>query len=101
VETVAFYSYKGGVGRSLLLAYAARYLAAILGKRVVALDFDFEAPGLHYKLKFDITSDPHLLAGGGGSVPYLLATTQGFAFPPPLKNTWSTLGMRTKGAGSA
>jgi len=49
VETVAFYSYKGGVGRSLLLANAARFLAT-LGKGVVALDFDFEAPGLHYKL---------------------------------------------------
>jgi MinD-like ATPase involved in chromosome partitioning or flagellar assembly len=97
VETVAFYSYKGGVGRSLLLAYAARYLAAILGKRVVALDFDFEAPGLHYKLKFDITSDPHLLAGGGGSVPYLLATTQGFAFPPPLEEHMVYLGHEDKG----
>jgi MinD-like ATPase involved in chromosome partitioning or flagellar assembly len=49
VETLAFYSYKGGVGRSLLLANAARFLAS-LGKGVVALDFDFEAPGLHYKL---------------------------------------------------
>lgn len=43
METVAFYSYKGGVGRSMLLANAARFLAA-LGKGVVALDFDFEAP---------------------------------------------------------
>jgi MinD-like ATPase involved in chromosome partitioning or flagellar assembly len=42
VETVAFYSYKGGVGRSQLLAHAARFLAG-LGKGVVALDFDFEA----------------------------------------------------------
>ena len=50
METVAFYSYKGGVGRSMLLANAARFLAALgkgvvaLGKGVVALDFDFEAP---------------------------------------------------------
>lgn len=49
METIAFYSYKGGTGRTLLLANAARYFA-LLGKRVVALDFDFEAPGLHYKL---------------------------------------------------
>lgn len=48
METIAFYSYKGGTGRTLLLANAARYFA-LLGKRVVALDFDFEAPGLHHK----------------------------------------------------
>lgn len=45
---VAFYSYKGGVGRSLLVANCALYLAQ-LGLRVVALDLDLEAPGLHYK----------------------------------------------------
>jgi CobQ/CobB/MinD/ParA nucleotide binding domain len=50
VETVTFYSYKGGSGRSLLLANAAQFLA-LAGKRVVALDLDLEAPGLHYKLR--------------------------------------------------
>lgn len=49
MDTVAFYSYKGGVGRSLLLGNTARFLA-LTGRRVVALDLDFEAPGLHYKL---------------------------------------------------
>jgi MinD-like ATPase involved in chromosome partitioning or flagellar assembly len=49
METITFYSYKGGTGRSLALANAAVYLAR-LGFRVVALDFDLEAPGLHYKL---------------------------------------------------
>ena len=49
METVTFYSYKGGSGRSLLLANTAQFLA-LAGKRVVALDLDFEAPGLHYKL---------------------------------------------------
>ena len=48
METIAFYSYKGGVGRSLLLANVAKFLAE-RGDRVVAIDFDFEAPGLHYK----------------------------------------------------
>jgi tetratricopeptide (TPR) repeat protein/Mrp family chromosome partitioning ATPase len=46
---VAFYSYKGGVGRTLALANCARALAAG-GKKVVLLDFDLEAPGL---LHFD------------------------------------------------
>jgi len=42
---VAFYSYKGGVGRTLAMANCARALAA-RGKKVVLLDFDLEAPGL-------------------------------------------------------
>lgn len=49
METITFYSYKGGTGRSLALANAAVYLARF-GFKVVALDFDLEAPGLHYKL---------------------------------------------------
>lgn len=52
MHTIAFYSYKGGVGRSLLVANAARYLA-MLGKKVVALDLDLEAPGLPYKFQLD------------------------------------------------
>jgi MinD-like ATPase involved in chromosome partitioning or flagellar assembly len=42
---VSFYSFKGGVGRTTLLAAAARTLAA-RGHRVVAVDLDLEAPGL-------------------------------------------------------
>jgi MinD-like ATPase involved in chromosome partitioning or flagellar assembly len=49
MTTITFYSYKGGTGRSLALANAAVYLAN-LGFKVVAIDFDLEAPGLHYKL---------------------------------------------------
>jgi MinD-like ATPase involved in chromosome partitioning or flagellar assembly len=49
METVAFYSYKGGVGRTLLVANTAQFLA-MSGRSVVALDLDLEAPGLHQKL---------------------------------------------------
>ncbi len=49
METVAFYSYKGGVGRTLLVANTAQFLA-MSGRKVVALDLDLEAPGLHQKL---------------------------------------------------
>jgi hypothetical protein len=49
METVSFYSYKGGVGRTLLVANTAQFLA-LSGRRVVALDLDLEAPGLHHKL---------------------------------------------------
>lgn len=40
-----FYSYKGGVGRSMALANVAASLAQA-GRRVVMIDFDLEAPGL-------------------------------------------------------
>jgi len=44
-EVITFYSYKGGVGRSMALANTAVLLAQS-GKRVLAMDFDLEAPGL-------------------------------------------------------
>jgi cellulose biosynthesis protein BcsQ len=91
VETVAFYSYKGGVGRSLLLANAARFLAG-LGKGVVALDFDFEAPGLHYK--FDGVRE---LAGG--AVPYLIATAEGTSSPPPFDEHTISVPVPTEAGG--
>jgi cellulose biosynthesis protein BcsQ len=42
---VTFYSYKGGVGRTLALANVA-WAAALDGKKVVIIDFDLEAPGI-------------------------------------------------------
>lgn len=44
-QIITFYSYKGGVGRSLALANVAWILAAN-GLRVLAIDWDLEAPGL-------------------------------------------------------
>jgi cellulose biosynthesis protein BcsQ len=43
---VTFYSYKGGVGRSFVLANIAVLLAR-WGHRVLCVDWDLEAPGLH------------------------------------------------------
>lgn len=82
METLAFYSYKGGVGRSALLADAALFLAS-LGKGVVALDFDFEAPGLHYKLGHSLGQEGEQ-GQIGGAVPYLVAASEETASPPPL-----------------
>jgi parallel beta-helix repeat protein len=45
-KIVTFYSYKGGTGRSMALANVAWILASA-GKRVLAVDWDLEAPGLH------------------------------------------------------
>ncbi len=43
---VTFYSYKGGVGRTLTLANAGALLAR-WGYKVLCIDWDLEAPGLH------------------------------------------------------
>ena len=53
--TITFYSYKGGVGRSLALANCAKFLA-YHGKKVVVMDLDLEAPGLHHKFGFQFNS---------------------------------------------
>lgn len=57
MQAITFYSYKGGVGRTLFVANVARFLAK-LRQKVFVIDFDLEAPGLHYKFnlgksKFD------------------------------------------------
>jgi len=46
---VTFYSYKGGTGRTMALANVACLLAETLGagERVLVVDWDLEAPGLH------------------------------------------------------
>jgi hypothetical protein len=46
-RVVTFYSYKGGVGRSFALANVAVILAQ-WGARVLAVDWDIEAPGLNH-----------------------------------------------------
>lgn len=47
---ISFYSYKGGVGRSMAVANVGRLLglrAAQSGERVLLVDWDLDAPGLH------------------------------------------------------
>ncbi|MCK5148185.1 TIR domain-containing protein [bacterium] len=45
-KIITFYSYKGGTGRTMLLANIAWILASN-GKHVLVIDWDLEAPGLH------------------------------------------------------
>lgn len=45
MKIVTFYSYKGGVGRTLALANVGRIMARD-GLRLLLVDFDLEAPGL-------------------------------------------------------
>jgi tetratricopeptide (TPR) repeat protein len=81
--TITFYSYKGGVGRSLALANIATRLSEF-GKQVCMLDFDLEAPGLHYKF-------PNILEDYGrsidkGIVDYVYEFTNNGVIPDSLRN---------------
>lgn len=49
-KVITFYSYKGGVGRTQTLANVAVCLAT-WGHRVLCIDWDLEAPGLHLYFK--------------------------------------------------
>ena len=63
MKTVAFYSYKGGVGRSLFVANLSLFLARFAAKKVLTVDLDLEAPGLHYKYEATGVSVPPIEAG--------------------------------------
>jgi tetratricopeptide (TPR) repeat protein len=58
-EITTFYSYKGGTGRSMALANVAYILATDTsydGKKVLMIDWDLEAPGLHRYFSRDFES---------------------------------------------
>ena len=57
-QVVSLYSYKGGVGRTMALANVAWLLAAN-GRRVLIVDWDLEAPGLH-RYFYPFLDDPSL-----------------------------------------
>jgi MinD-like ATPase involved in chromosome partitioning or flagellar assembly len=44
----SFYSYKGGVGRTQLAVNLASYLCYYQRKKILLIDWDLEAPGLHF-----------------------------------------------------
>jgi MinD-like ATPase involved in chromosome partitioning or flagellar assembly/tetratricopeptide (TPR) repeat protein len=61
-RVVTFYSYKGGVGRSMAMANVAYRLANTHGLNVIAVDWDLEAPGLHRF--FGVSRDDAVKVGG-------------------------------------
>ena len=61
-SVVTFYSYKGGVGRSMALANIGVLLARA-GKRVLLVDWDLEAPGLERYFRDHRLSTPELAGG--------------------------------------
>lgn len=56
MKVITFYSYKGGVGRTLAAANFAVYLAK-LGLKTVVIDFDLEAPGIDAKFGLPTLSE--------------------------------------------
>src|ERR1041385_2991536 len=62
-KIITFYSYKGGTGRSMAVANVAWILASS-GKKVLAIDWDLEAPGLH-RYFYPFLLDKDLTASDG------------------------------------
>ncbi|MEV0484168.1 FxSxx-COOH system tetratricopeptide repeat protein [Streptomyces sp. NPDC050508] len=62
-KIVTFYSYKGGTGRTMALANVGWILASG-GNRVLLVDWDLEAPGLHRYLH-PLLVDPELRSSNG------------------------------------
>jgi tetratricopeptide (TPR) repeat protein len=62
-QIVTFYSFKGGTGRTMALANVAWILAAS-GMRVLVVDWDLEAPGLHRYFDPFIDAEDFGTAGG-------------------------------------
>lgn len=69
---VTFYSYKGGVGRSMAVANIAVLLAQ-QGRRILIVDWDLEAPGLERYLQ-SFGADP---VDGDGLLPFLESAKAG------------------------
>ncbi|HEV3330507.1 MAG TPA: tetratricopeptide repeat protein [Bryobacteraceae bacterium] len=59
---VTFYSYKGGVGRTFALANIAVLLAK-RGRKVLIIDWDLEAPGLHRYFNAELKAQSRPMLG--------------------------------------
>jgi cellulose biosynthesis protein BcsQ len=86
---VTFYSYKGGVGRSMAVANVALLLAR-RGQRVLIVDWDLEAPGIErYFSYFEIS------AGGPGLLRLLIDARDGKE-GPDYRGYCSTIALDSK-----
>lgn len=86
-RVITFYSYKGGVGRTMALANVAHRLANVHALRVIVVDWDLEAPGLHRF--FGLTSEQ--AAKAPGVLDYFLAWREALerqAPEPPSVGEW-------------
>ncbi|MEH2275023.1 MAG: AAA family ATPase [Nostoc sp.] len=79
MKTITFYSYKGGVGRTLAAANFAVYLAK-LNLKTVMIDFDLEAPGIDAKF-----AGLELAANQKGLLDYILDYQQQNSNPATIE----------------
>jgi MinD-like ATPase involved in chromosome partitioning or flagellar assembly len=94
MQTITFYSYKGGVGRTLALANIAVYLSRFR-QDVCIVDFDLEAPGLHYK--FPQFLEPSKIQMG--LVDYIYKFTYGRIVPQSLSEFSLMLSEKSESTG--
>jgi len=90
-QIITFYSYKGGVGRSAALANVSALLAQ-QGKRVLAMDFDLEAPGLHRYFLARPDSGEVATATNGGVIDFFYALRSIFTAVLPSPSPEALLG---------
>lgn len=91
MKTITFYSYKGGVGRSLALSQVAIRLSEYQ-KKVCVLDFDLEAPGLNFKFQNYDKNTPITM----GIVDYITEFTSRGQIPKSIKAYSVRLNPRNK-----
>ncbi len=92
--TVTFFSYKGGVGRTLALVNTAYTLATRNnGSKVVILDFDLEAPGIDMIPPFK----PERFPEKGGIVEYISMYSENDSPDPEHLPTLSPYSYTPKG----
>lgn len=80
MKTITFYSYKGGVGRSLALSNIAKRLSEF-GKKVCIIDFDLDAPGIDLKFKNNISKPIKM-----GIVDYIYTFSKENIIPDKISN---------------
>jgi len=88
-KIISFYSYKGGVGRTIALIQTA-YLMAEKGKRVLLIDLDIEAPSFYDIFKDSIRKE-------FGMVDYLYDKHNNIDNSVKLEDIISKLNMNLKG----
>src|SRR5262245_23808767 len=83
MSVITFYSYKGGVGRSMALANVAVLLARRARLRVLVVDWDLEAPGIEKYF-----ADLRMNQSGVGLLPLLRQVASG-SDPDYAEFTWT------------
>ncbi len=83
-QVITFYSYKGGAGRTMALANAATLLARDHPRKVLMMDWDLEAPGLHRFFAAETDSDAAPRRGTIDLLEELDGLTRTSAGPKPL-----------------